>query len=1384
MKRSVSLCLVFLLAIAFWSYGPASQEAEALTLMQLQSPADSTKVTVDTPSFEWRVTAPATEIPTRFQIQLATDRNFGTIIWDDTTIAGEARSKVYDGVIPLVEWTAYYWRMRVQVDSVRVLQGDTINYWQEDYSLVSTFFYATATLINVPISVPTIQQGIYWAAAGDTVLVENGTYYENLRFHKKNILLASSYLLEPDTANINATIIDGSKLTRGEKKGSVVYFSSNVDSSSTLMGFTLRGGTGTELDIGAEKRTSGGGIICDVGSSPTIKYNVITGNQAKHDGGGIFINSAAPNILYNMIIGNSTVEGSGGGIECRFSIPVRAAPGHKQDGGKGEEGLSAPETSRLEMTEEEIDNSLNPRDATEVYPVNAPPVLAKTTQNTPPVAVIDWHAVKDGVIIERDKYLSGDTLVFDGTGSYDPDGGDDYITQWQWRYFRHYRCYRDPSASPINFSSDSIAYLPIAEGDQLGIIRVYLEVQDTVGYTDRAYSQDTIEINVQYPPHVDAGEDVAGSPGDTIWLDGSASCDINPGDVLEYTWTQLSGLSVTIHDADQNLAFFVPPDSTYVGLYQFQLKVSDGMAADSVSIEGKVSRPPVPVCEDDPVWGDTLVGFGVQGFKTLDACASFDPDSGDSVVGYIWEEAGRWFLTKTGWQSISFSVSTNESQCSQTFSYPFPGLLKFRLRVRDTYQVESTVYDSVLYSVQYPPLADAGKDTVVRTGTFARLNGKAIETNPDQRDGIKYNWRVTQTPTPLTITPSDTVKSISFVAGKPGVYRLELVTDDRFALSPPDTIVVKANTPPNANVINVAHAFEGDTVLLDASTSADPDSETWGRELRFAWSLKSKPANAEVPVIVNSTERVAKFVPYGTGSYQFKVVVHDTLSARQSLDSVTSTGNVAFLTVNVDSTYAYPIIKGNLISSNYSGSRGGGVDCSESSPNIHDNVFYKNQSKLSGGGLCARNYSTPQIKNNIFLENVAGDSSGGGIADLKGQLAPSATRGFRRYAAIKNNDFWNNGGGAMYQTSGDISDNIYDFPRLVDPEFGDFTLECSSPCETKGIGKLVFFQPCGNVDQLQMVSLSMFQNPVASAAAHFVINTDAPLKTEPVAYVRIGNDAPAPVYFTPVSPKCFRGSFIFTSGGDAEISILASSVLEVDTTVKETFSVLLIGTGKAGTLASVDRMAKLSFPAGAVDKDIYVTCISVAKNSDYDFAGYPNLEAFGEPYQLGPAISFNEDLTVSFPLDDLDLGDRARTLFSIFKYDDGKWSALDSYLDGNSVCADVRNLGVYRLVYDPAGKHITGRPTTFALYQNCPNPFNPETQIRYDLPVSGHVNLTVYNVLGQKVRALVNEFQDVGRKSVVWDGHDDGGGEVASGIYFYKIKVENFEKTRKMVLIK
>ncbi|OGC76992.1 MAG: hypothetical protein A2145_03620 [candidate division Zixibacteria bacterium RBG_16_40_9] len=93
-------------------------------------------------------------------------------------------------------------------------------------------------------------------------------------------------------------------------------------------------------------------------------------------------------------------------------------------------------------------------------------------------------------------------------------------------------------------------------------------------------------------------------------------------------------------------------------------------------------------------------------------------------------------------------------------------------------------------------------------------------------------------------------------------------------------------------------------------------------------------------------------------------------------------------------------------------------------------------------------------------------------------------------------------------------------------------------------------------------------------------------------------------------------------------------------------------------------------------------------------------------------------------------------------------------------------------------------PKTFKLFGNFPNPFNALTQIKYYLSQDGQVELTVFNLLGKKVIVLVNERQTKGEKIVFWDGRDELGTDVASGIYFYKLVTQNESDFGKMTLLK
>jgi len=93
-------------------------------------------------------------------------------------------------------------------------------------------------------------------------------------------------------------------------------------------------------------------------------------------------------------------------------------------------------------------------------------------------------------------------------------------------------------------------------------------------------------------------------------------------------------------------------------------------------------------------------------------------------------------------------------------------------------------------------------------------------------------------------------------------------------------------------------------------------------------------------------------------------------------------------------------------------------------------------------------------------------------------------------------------------------------------------------------------------------------------------------------------------------------------------------------------------------------------------------------------------------------------------------------------------------------------------------------PEVFALHQNYPNPFNPITQIRYDLPETKYVSINIYDVMGRKIKSLVNSIQDAGYRSIHWNAMSDLGQPVSGGMYIYTIQAGEFRQTNKMVLLK
>ena len=108
----------------------------------------------------------------------------------------------------------------------------------------------------------------------------------------------------------------------------------------------------------------------------------------------------------------------------------------------------------------------------------------------------------------------------------------------------------------------------------------------------------------------------------------------------------------------------------------------------------------------------------------------------------------------------------------------------------------------------------------------------------------------------------------------------------------------------------------------------------------------------------------------------------------------------------------------------------------------------------------------------------------------------------------------------------------------------------------------------------------------------------------------------------------------------------------------------------------------------------------------------------------------------------------------------------------------IRYTGVAGVEGDESDEDI------FFISYSYPNPFIERTQIEYNLPKISNVNIAIYNVLGAKVKTLLNKRQNAGTHTITWDGRDNSGNKVSSGFYFLRLETGEYEGTRKLLLIK
>jgi len=223
--------------------------------------------------------------------------------------------------------TAQHPNIDASAESMRFLHGKThkAGLQQSRGTPVRSRRIETSGLLGilrrVPQQYPTIQAGIVASVNGDTVLVSEGNYFENIDYSGKRIIVASLYLLDQDTLHISRTIIDGSQATSPQ---SVVSFISGEDTNSVLCGFTVRGGSGTDIPPTFDERDGGGVILWE--SSGRLVRNIITGNRVLAPsawGGGVSMtgltNTGQTLIMENNVVSRNSATattslGFGGGV--------------------------------------------------------------------------------------------------------------------------------------------------------------------------------------------------------------------------------------------------------------------------------------------------------------------------------------------------------------------------------------------------------------------------------------------------------------------------------------------------------------------------------------------------------------------------------------------------------------------------------------------------------------------------------------------------------------------------------------------------------------------------------------------------------------------------------------------------------------------------------------------------------------------------------------------------------------------------------------------------------------------------------------------------------------------------------------------------------------
>jgi hypothetical protein len=323
------------------------------------------------------------------------------------------------------------------------------------------------------------------------------------------------------------------------------------------------------------------------------------------------------------------------------------------------------------------------------------------------------------------------------------------------------------------------------------------------------------------------------------------------------------------------------------------------------------------------------------------------------------------------------------------------------------------------------------------------------------------------------------------------------------------------------------------------------------------------------------------------------------------------------------------------------------------------------------------------------------------------------------------------------------------------------------------------------VDEVPPVVNSAFHYSTEASLAHYLklfISTNEPLLRSPFVQITSGRGGNSSMTAQPFNENknIYVLDYTVEDMGQNTFFITVTDFGENVTQQKKELNVQSIQF--SGSVAfSPDPDMHISMKSNSVQGEGLLFCETLPSVAREKLPAH--MEMLSRIYDLRSGVDLAGTIQFRYHFVKPEFNEETARKIGLYRWDEEheEWLYTSGQGNGNVVKARADEYGTYAVFYNDKMIPV---PEEYALYQNFPNPFNPSTTFRFDIPEDSRVKLEIYNILGQKVFTLLNADMEAGYHKATWNGMDATGRKMASGIYIYKLKAGTFTKTRKMILLK